>query len=199
MTIPVVFSVDHFLNHRKLLVDTLNGIMAEGLSVLTVINALSAEITVHPVSPQYNCRKCNEPQKNKQSGLVLNPILKIKTNDGGYRTVAPAQSIENLEPVVSSLTGVVSPVNCLTGDDEALSIYATVFSKIPRKNGLLKSDDFIQYSLGKGISKEQSKISALSEAIERYNAMYDGTEECTYAKGDQLDAMAFFPGNIKAL
>jgi hypothetical protein len=147
-------------------VDTLNGIMAEGLSVLTVINALSAEITVHPVSPQYNCRKCNEPQKNKQSGLVLNPILKIKTNDGGYRTVAPAQSIENLEPVVSSLTGVVSPVNCLTGDDEALSIYATVFSKIPRKNGLLKSDDFIQYSLGKGISKEQSKISALSEAIE---------------------------------
>jgi bacteriocin biosynthesis cyclodehydratase domain-containing protein len=197
MTIPVVFSVDHFLNHRKLLVDTLNGIMAEGLSVLTVINALSAEITVHPVSPQYNCRKCNEPQKNKQSGLVLNPILKIKTNDGGYRTVAPAQSIENLEPVVSSLTGVVSPVNCLTGDDEALSIYATVFSKIPRKNGLLKSDDFIQYSLGKGISKEQSKISALSEAIERYNAMYDGTEECTYAKGDQLDAMAFFPETLK--
>lgn len=197
MAIPVVFSVDHFLHHRKLLVDTLNGIMAGTLSVLTTIDALTGEIAVHPVNPQHRCRKCKEPQENKQSALVFQSRLKTKTNDGGYRTVSPAQSIKNLEPIISSVTGIVHPVDCLAGGEGALSVYATVFFKVPQKKGLLKSDDFIQYSLGKGISKEQSKISALSEAIERYNAMYDGTEECVYGRGDQLDAKVFFPKALK--
>lgn len=195
--IPVVFSVDHFLRHRSVLVDALNGIMAGNLSVLITMDALTAEIAVHPVNPQQNCRQCNEPQENKQRALVFSRRLKTKTNDGGYRTVSPAQSIKNLESIISSITGIVHPVNCLTGDEEALSVYSTVFFKVPQKEGLLKSDDFIQYSLGKGISKEQSKISALSEAIERYNAMYDGTEECVYGRGDELDAKVFFPGALK--
>lgn len=197
MAIPVVFSVDHFLLHRNLLVDTLKGIMEGNLSRLTTIDALTGEIAVHPVIPQHRCRQCNEPQEKQQSALIFSSGLKTKTNDGGYRTVSPAQSIKNLESVISSVTGIVHPVNCLTGDEDALSVYATVFFKVPQKKGLLKSDDFIQYSLGKGISKEQSKISALSEAIERYNAMYDGTEECVYGRGDQLDAKVFFPGALK--
>ena len=195
--IPVVFSVDHFLSHRRLLLDTLNGIMEGQLSVLITINALTAEITAHPVSAQHHCRQCKGPQQNKQLSLVLSSRPKTKTNDGGYRSISPAQSIKNLEPIVSSVTGIVHPVNCLTGDEDALSVYSTAFFKVPQKQGLLKNDDFIQYSLGKGISKEQSKISALSEAIERYNAMYDGTEECVYGKGSELDAKVFFPKALK--
>ncbi|WP_124580678.1 TOMM precursor leader peptide-binding protein [Pedobacter sp. KBW06] len=197
VSVPVVFSIDRFLNQRTLLVDTLKGIMTEKLSVLTTIDALSAEIAVHPVNPQHYCSQRDELAENRQSAIVFSSRPKTKTNDGGYRTISPAQSIKNLESIISPVTGIVHPLNCLTGAEDALSVYSTVFFKVPQKQGLLKSEDFIQYSLGKGISKEQSKISALSEAIERYNAMYDGTEECVYGAGDQLDAKAFFPETLK--
>ena len=197
MAIPVVFSIDHFFRHRKLLVETLNGIIAGNLSVLTTIDALTGERATHPVSLQHRCGQCKKQKEDKQSALVFQSRLKTMINDGGYRTVSPATSIKNLESIISSVTGIVHPLNCLTADEDALSVYATVFFKVPQKKGLLKSEDFIQYSLGKGISKEQSKISALSEAIERYNAMYDGTEECVYGRGDELDAKVFFPKSLK--
>ncbi|SHF86038.1 TOMM precursor leader peptide-binding protein [Pedobacter caeni] len=199
MVIPVVFSIDQFLKYRTVLANLLNEMLAGRPSVMMAMDVMTAKIEAHPVSPQCKGMACDQyvPVGNKQSAFVFNSRPKINTNDGGYRTIAPEQTLKNLESVISAVTGIVHPVNCLTGDDAALNIYSTVFSKVPQKEGLLTSDDFIQYSLGKGISKEQSKVSALSEAIERYNAMYDGTEECVSGKGEQLDAKAFFPEQLK--
>ncbi len=74
-----------------------------------------------------------------------------------------------------------------------VTIYRSLFFKTPWTTPRLDRDSFTQISLGKGVSKEQSQISALCESVERYAAQYQGDELKRFGLASQLDARAVRP------
>jgi oxazoline/thiazoline synthase len=102
-----------------------------------------------------------------------------------------------LEQCTSPITGIVHSVHCLNPDATGLKIYGASTSKIPRNKPLVGTDDFVQYSLGKGISDAQSRMSAVAEAIERHNAQYDGTETVVFGRREDLQNASISPLKLK--
>jgi bacteriocin biosynthesis cyclodehydratase domain-containing protein len=187
IVVPVIFSIELFLKNKKKIRQEIKRILDNVLQTeLTCLNIATGEMQNHPVKQRNLCSHCGDSTlivKNNLAPVELHTSIKTSSTDGGYRSLDQTEYIRSLE--------------CLANLQDQLSIYSTSFFKIPHRNPLLANVDFIQYSLGKGITEDQSKISALSESVERYNALYDGTEECTYEKVDQLDAKAFLPDQLK--
>lgn len=199
--IPLFFSKELLVNQQDAIQLEIKNIVENSKqSELTTINLTTSKIQNHPVQQRVLCSHCGDSNliiRNNVSPIELQSSKKIESTDGGYRSVEQSQSLKNLKSIISPLTGYIHSLNCLTESQDNLSIYSTSFVKYPHKKSLLTNDDFIQYSLGKGIKKDQSKMSALSETIERYNALYDGTEECVYAKADELNCKSFLPNQLK--
>lgn len=111
-----------------------------------------------------------------ESPLLLNSCISEFNADGGSRSVSAKNTVERLMPLVSPITGVINHIEVI-GDNplSPIKIYRTGFFKTTNKSEISEFDrnSFVQICLGKGVSHEQSKASALSEAIERYAALYN--------------------------
>ncbi|MCL1123959.1 YcaO-like family protein [Shewanella surugensis] len=93
--------------------------------------------------------------------------------EGGLRVVKARQTVETLMPLVSPITGVINHLTQLNKmQDKPIHIYRTGFFRAPLISLIKAEERFVQICLGKGVSVEQSKASGLSEAIERFCAIY---------------------------
>ena len=95
--------------------------------------------------------------------------------DGGSRSVSADVTVRNLMPLVSPVTGVITHLeDIVTSSDNPIKIYRSGFFKSDYllEGKKFNQNSFVQTCLGKGVSHEQSKASALSEAIERYCGLY---------------------------
>ena len=164
---------------------------------LRAINVEDGNSTEHPVSPRPQCAECGDPYlftQRSTAGIALQASPKAYAEDGGFRSRTPTQTSEVLQPIISSLTGVIHNVDVLPEQSErGITIYRSLFFKTPWATQSLNHDSFVQVSLGKGVSKEQSRISALCESVERYAAQYQGDEPQRFGVADQLDTRAVLP------
>lgn len=121
--------------------------------------------------------------------VVLQHVESIYNMDGGSRSISPTETVRKLMPYVDVITGNITHIKELASDDDApIKIYKTAFYKTPLVRNLdtLNNNAFVQTCLGKGVSHEQSRASALCEAIERSNAQFKGDEPLYRASPSEL-------------
>ncbi len=96
---------------------------------------------------------------------------------GGYRSMAPAETVSRYRKHVSPLTGVVSHLERIKSDQPLDASFVATHNFSPRPETVealqagLSGDSY-----GKGSTAEQGEASALMEAIERYCGIFQGDE-----------------------
>jgi len=154
----------------------------------------------HIVNHRPQCNVCgNTHLMKKQMSLpfTLSTSLKNAYNDGGSRTIKPEKTMHSLQRLISPLTGTITNLMELPSTiNDPIKTYRTAFFKTPPTHKTIDNQDFVQSSLGKGISTTQSQVSALCESIERYAAQYQGDEPIIRAKASQLAQRHYLPQHL---
>jgi oxazoline/thiazoline synthase len=106
--------------------------------------------------------------------IQLKSCISHFNQDGGSRCVAAQETVEKLSQLVSPITGIINHfIELPVEHDTPVKIYRTGFYKTPfQARAQFEPNGFVQTCLGKGVSHIQSQASALSEAVERYCALY---------------------------
>jgi len=137
-----------------------------------------------------------------EAPILLSSCISHFNIDGGSRNISAAQTVEKLMPLVSPITGVINHLEVIGENPESpIKIYRTGFFKTNNKSEVNEFDrnSFVQICLGKGVSHEQSKASALSEAIERYSALYQADVTRLNATNSQMNLKGYRTYDFQAL
>ena len=110
--------------------------------------------------------------------LRLKSSPRAVSNSGGARTVAPEVTLAKYRHLVSPISGVVTWLKRTTDEaDSWLHVY-WAGSNLGMRSRTLSSlrRSLRSKSAGKGSTREQSEVSALCEALERYSGCFHGDE-----------------------
>ncbi len=110
--------------------------------------------------------------------LCLKPSPKAHRNSGGTRNVAPEVTLARYRHLVSPVSGVVTWLRRTTDETDAwLHVYWAGSNPGIRSRDLSSLRRSLRgKSAGKGSTREQSEVSALCEAVERYSGALHGDE-----------------------
>lgn len=151
----------------------------------------------HFVAIRPQCPHCGTPSlvaRRQRERIVLAPGLPTASHDGGWRTVPASVTVERLMRHVSPLTGAVARIVPLNAEAEgALTVYRSEIFRTPPTGDDELPGALTQVCLGKGMSMEQSRASALCEAAERHSAFFQGDEAWVIAPAADLDAPCIEP------
>lgn len=164
---------------------------------LCLMSLVTNGVEQHPVNPYYQVNSDFSAQIAKP--MVLTNCAILFDTDGGCRNISPAQTLENISSLISPITGVITHLaEVKTKENQLIKTYRTAFFKTPVYIGQItaENESFVQTCLGKGISKTQSKVSALCEAIERYSALYQGDEPLLLSKQSLLPKPSYAPQQL---
>lgn len=152
---------------------------------LLTFNFLSTETQKHTLIRRPQCAVCGDPgylaDKREPKPIELAPCKSKFTAESGHRTVFPEETFARYRPHVSPITGVVSSLVNITGEMNGI-LYSYVAGHnfaMPRDDIALLRHNLRGRSGGKGMTDIQAKVSAMSEAIERYSGVYRGEDEIT--------------------
>lgn len=152
-------------------------------------DTLTSEQIMHKLVKRPQCPVCSEAHYNAATHpepITLENRLKRFTIDGGHRTITPAEMLEKFEHHISPVTGVISSVSPVIEVKDVVYIYGAMHNfalNYIRWEDLRKSLRW--RSGGKGLSREQSRASAIGESLERYSGIMQGYEyrmQSTYNK-----------------
>ncbi len=139
-------------------------------------------ISKHPVMRRPQCRACGDEglyrPDRPPAPLRLQASPKPHRNSGGARAVAPEVTLAKYRHLVSPISGVVTWLKRTTNDlDDWLHVHWAGSNPAMRSRSLSSLRRSLRSkSAGKGSTREQSEVSALCEAIERYSGAYCGDE-----------------------
>ena len=110
--------------------------------------------------------------------LRLESSIKTHRNSGGARSVAPEVTLAKYRHLVSPISGVVTWLTRTTDEaDSWLHVYWAGNNLGMRSRSLSSLRRSLRSkSAGKGSTREQSEVSALCEAVERYSGVFHGDE-----------------------
>ena len=160
----------------------------------------------HPVMRRPQCPACGDEALHRPDrppvALHLKSSPRALSNSGGARTVAPEVTLAKYRRLVSPISGVVTWLKRTTDEaDSWLHVYWAGSNLGMRTRSLSSLRRSLRSkSAGKGSTREQSEVSALCEALERYSgcfhgdeirvrrrfADFDGTEEAIHPNDAQL-------------
>ncbi len=117
---------------------------------------------------------------------------------GGYKTRSPFVTLNKYQHLVSPISGVVNRLERVSRfDDDWAHVYES------GNNIALQSDSLYltmvstrMVNAGKGTTREQAKVSALAESIERYCSAFQGYEVRKKAKFTDFDTGAALLPNV---
>ncbi|MDI1433259.1 TOMM precursor leader peptide-binding protein [Polyangium sorediatum] len=157
------------------------------------------QTTAHAVVRRPQCPTCGDRGLMTDVGerpIELQPIEKAHYEDGGYRRQTPRQTYERYQHLISPITGAVTHLIPMPGKDTELrAVYASGYLVCPR-DGVPHANVFDKACAGKGRSADQSRVSALCEALERYSGVYQGDEARVRGSKDELGAAALCLGDL---
>ena len=136
----------------------------------------------HSVSRRPQCSVCGDETLHRPdrtpAPLCLKPSPKPHRNSGGARAVTPEATLAKYRHLVSPISGVVTWLTRTTDDSDSwLHVYWAGSNPGMRGRSLSSLRRSLRSkSAGKGSTREQSQVSALCEAIERYSGAYCGDE-----------------------
>ncbi|MBQ4850216.1 YcaO-like family protein [Pseudoalteromonas sp. MMG012] len=190
-------SIYLYLERRKenLPLLTYNELYAPSSSIIRNSKTIASDLALKDiltVNPQLNYANIIEINRRHKVHFIKENInfltsthkVQLKNQkahfnqDGGSRSISPSSTVENLQHYVNCILGYINQLSQLTNNNNFITIFSSSFFKTPKKSiENMSIDDFNQACLGKGVTEEQSKASALCEAIERKNAQYCGNEQ----------------------
>ena len=136
----------------------------------------------HRVMRRPQCRACGDEALHRRDRppvpLRLNASPTAHRNSGGARTVAPEVTLAQYRYLVSRISGVVTWLSRTTDEaDTWLHVYWAGSNLGMRSRSLSSLRRSLRSkSAGKGSTREQSEVSALCEAVERYSGAFHGDE-----------------------
>ncbi len=161
----------------------------------------------HPVMHRPQCPACGHEKyritDRPAPPVQLQPSPKGLRNSGGVRTMTPAETLAKYQHLVSPVSGIVTWVARTTPkSDPWLHVHwagSNLALRIKHLSSLRRS--LRSKSAGKGSTAEQSEVSALCEAIERYSGAFHGDEiRCRRRLSDFLEAghgQAIHPNDVQ--
>ena len=136
----------------------------------------------HRVIRRPQCPACGEAALHRPDRppvpLSLKASPKTHCSSGGARSVAPEVTLANYRHLVSPISGVVTWLTRTTDEtDSWLHVYWAGSNLGMRSRSLSSLRRSLRSkSAGKGSTREQSEVSALCEAVERYSGALHGEE-----------------------
>ncbi len=161
----------------------------------------------HPVVRRPQCPVCGSEAyyspDRPATPVRLQASPKELRNSGGLRAMSPARTLEKYEHLISPVSGVVTWVARTTPKtDSWLHVHwagSNLALRIKNLSSLRRS--LRSKSAGKGSTAEQSRVSALCEAIERYSGAFHGDEiRCRRRLADfagNADGQAIHPNEVQ--
>ena len=161
----------------------------------------------HWVMRRPQCPACGDAALYKTdrpaTPVRLQASPKQLRNSGGVRAVTPAETLEKYRRLVSPVSGIVTWVSRTTpATDPWLHVHwagSNLALRIKSLSSLRRS--LRSKSAGKGSTAEQSEVSALCEAVERYSGAFHGDEiRCRSSLADfsaAADGAAIHPNDVQ--
>ena len=146
------------------------------------MNFGSLTLTKHSVVRRPQCSECGDAGMYIASRtpvpITLRSSPKTHCSSGGVHTVRPEITLAKYQHLISPVSGVVSWLKRTTEEtDTWLHVYWAGSNLGARGRSLSSLRRSLRSkSAGKGSTREQSQVSALCEAIERYSGSYQGGE-----------------------
>ena len=161
-------------------------------SALVTLERNSLELTRHPLSQVTAAEPPHVPRFGEPlPALELRSVPKRFATDNGHRLVSPKQTLARIEPLASSITGVVSSLERARYEGR-LPIYTATCATAPGVNGVWRPTG----AMGKGLSDDQSRVSCLAEGIERYSCQLFGDEPRRRARLEEIADLAIDPREL---
>jgi ribosomal protein S12 methylthiotransferase accessory factor len=145
------------------------------------LEMMGSTVARHYVAARPQCPSCGSKELRDPSRTPI-PIRlraggRVIMTSGGFRSLAPAETVARHRKHVSALTGVVSQLERVRTDQPLDCSYLAKHNFSPRPQTVDELHaGLIGDSWGKGSTAEQGEASALMEAIERYCGMFQGDE-----------------------
>ena len=136
----------------------------------------------HPVTRRPQCPTCGDEALHRPdrppAPLRLKSSLKSHRSSGGARSVAPEVTLARYRHLVSPVSGVVTWLRRTTDKADSWLHVHWAGSNLGMRSRTLSSlrRSLRSKSAGKGSTSEQSEVSALCEAVERYSGAFHGDE-----------------------
>lgn len=136
----------------------------------------------HRVVQRPQCLACGDENLNSSDrpavAIHLKSSPKEHLNSGGTRTVAPEVTLSKYRHLISPISGVVTWLTRATDESDSWLHVHWSGSNLGMRSRSLSSlrRSLRSKSAGKGSTREQSEVSALCEAIERYSGACHGDE-----------------------
>ena len=167
------------------------GINDKLLNNIVTLNLASLDIDNHQLVKRQQCKACGEISNSKfvePKPVILQSHLKKYTHDGGHRAFKPEETFEKYKHLISPITGVIRELKKRNHGSDHIQVYTAEHS-IGDNLGSFKNlkNHLNKKSAGKGKTDQQSKASALCEAIERYSTIFTGDETLIKGKYSQIE------------
>ena len=169
--------------------------------VMVTLDLRELETARHTLIRQPQCPECGDPSlvAKRPPRIVLAASESGYRSEGGFRTQVPGQTFARLERHISPFLGAVSSLHTYdTYDNGVTYAYGAghSFAMVSDNLDMLRRNMRGQ-SGGKGRSDLQARVSAVCEAIERYNGVWRGEEPVTRAAYTELEpGSAVHPGEL---
>ncbi len=169
-------------------------------AVLHTFDTATWEHESHPVVRRPQCPECGDPEPRE----ALHPPVLLAgggssaANESGLRAVTPEVTLNRYAEHVSVITGAVTALTPIPVDDErSLHVYAAGHNFAMRGAELRYLRAGLRNkSSGKGMTEDQAKVSAMGEALERYQGLFTGEERRRPATLAELGASGIHPNDI---
>ena len=145
------------------------------------LDLLSSMVVRHHVPARPQCPSCGSKEARDPGRPPLPTRLhvggKAVMTSGGYRSVAPAETIARFRKHVSPLTGIVSQLERIKSEQPLDFNFVAKHSFSPRPEAVNALQvQVIADSYGKGSTADQAEASALMKAVERHCGIFHGDE-----------------------
>ena len=145
------------------------------------LDLLSSTVVRHHVAARPQCPSCGSTQARDPDRPPLPIRLRVGgkavMTSGGYRSVAPAETVARFRKHVSPLTGIVSQLERIRSEQPLDFNFVAKHSFSPRPEAVNALQvQVIADSYGKGSTADQAEASALMKAVERHCGIFQGDE-----------------------
>lgn len=146
--------------------------------VVITLDLRSLDLRHHRVVRLDGCPRCGSPRETDSPEVHLESRIKVFTSDGGHRAAPPEFTFDRLAHHISPVTGVVSKIEHAVASDAQSPVQVWLAHHCYGFDAQdpIETWGTPHYSAGKGMTASQARTGALCEALERYAALFRGTE-----------------------
>ncbi len=157
------------------------------------------EIRHHFANKRPQCLSCGDANSYSKD-REYKPVELFKSDpnsvftSGGMKATTSDKTLQKYDHLISPVTGIITSIEISSPkDDEWMHVYWSGSNlAIVNRNFRALTNSIRSKSAGKGRSKNQAKVSAMCEALERYSGVFNGDEIrktakfSDFKKGDAL-------------